>query len=109
MLMDVPLVADLEQLRRRRQHLINTSLMRENKKRIDYNYEVGEKVWIKVYDPTKMDAKLRGPFKISRVYVNGTVQLQMSDTVFQRFNIRKIVPFRHLEEAHFFIVEDVFG
>jgi hypothetical protein len=85
--------------------------MRENKKRIDYNYEVGEKVWIKVYDPTKMDAKLRGPFKISRIFVNGTVQLEMGtpDTpVYRRFNIRKIVPFRH-SEAHFFIVEEVFN
>ena len=40
MLMDVPLVADLEAIRGRRQQQINDNLRRTNKGRVDYNYNV---------------------------------------------------------------------
>ena len=42
------------------------------------------------YDPTKLDAKKRGPFTIVRVFTNGTVRLQISAHVQKTFNIRKV-------------------
>ena len=51
MLMDIPLVADLEAIRGRRQQRIDDNLRRTNKGRVDYNYKVGERVKLKVWDP----------------------------------------------------------
>ena len=43
-MIDVPLLVDIDAIRGRKQQLIDNNLIRENKKRIDYNYEVGDKV-----------------------------------------------------------------
>ena len=115
MMIDIPLLADLDGIRSRRQQLIDSNLIRENRRRIDYNYSVGERVWIKVYDPTKMDPRLHGPYQITRVYVNGTVDVQLKPGVIQRYNIRKVVPYRHSEhrdtpltnESHLILVGEV--
>jgi len=42
------------------------------------------------YDPTKLDAKKRGPFAIVGVFTNGTVRLQIAHHVQETFAIRKI-------------------
>ena len=74
MLMDVPFIANLAAIRDRRQQLINTNLLRTNKRRIDYNYRVGDNVMIKRYDPTKLQERLHGPYRISQVCVNGSAR-----------------------------------
>ena len=48
-------------------------MRRQNEKRIEYHYKVGEYVMIKVYGPTKGEAKLHGPYKIQETRTNGTV------------------------------------
>ena len=65
----------------------------KNRKQIDYNYAVGERVWLKEYDPTKMEPKLHGPYPITRIHVNGTVDVELRPGVTQRFNVQKVVPF----------------
>ena len=94
-MVDIPLMADIDGIRSRRQQRIDAALLRENKRRIDYNYSVGERIWLKEYDPTKMEPKLHGPYPITRIYVNGTVDVELRPGVTQRFNVRKVVPFRH--------------
>ena len=64
MMIDIPLLTDLSAIQRRQQQLIDTNLIRESKKRIDNNYSVKERVWIKVYNPTKMGPQLHGPYQI---------------------------------------------
>ena len=64
MLLDIPVIADLVAIRERRQLLIDKNLRRQNEKRIEYHYKVGDYVWIKVYYPSKGDDKLHGPYKI---------------------------------------------
>ena len=59
MLMDTPLVADLEAIRGRRQQRINDNLRRTNKGRVDYNYHVGERVKLKAWDPVKLEGRFR--------------------------------------------------
>ena len=92
MLMDVPLVADLEAIRGRRQQQIDDNLRRTNKSRVDYNYQVGEMVKLKVVDPIKLERRFRGAFKIAQVFANGTVKLEIEPDVHRVFNIRKIQP-----------------
>ena len=73
MLVDTPLIADYEAIRGRRQQLIDKSLMRSNRKWIDYNYNIGYNLYIKEYDRTKMMQKHHGPYHVQRVYTNGTL------------------------------------
>ena len=61
MLLDIPLIAEYEAIQGRRQQLIDKSLMISNQKRIDYNYNIGDKVYIKEYDPTNMMQRYHGP------------------------------------------------
>ena len=55
MLMDVPLIADMDVIRGRRQQLIDDNLIRLNKKRADHNYSVNDRVFLRVADPVKME------------------------------------------------------
>ena len=63
MLLDIPVIADLVAIRERRQLLIDIdeNLRRQNEKRIEHHYKVGDWVMIKVYDPKKGDDRIHGP------------------------------------------------
>ena len=51
--------------------------LRENKNRIDYDYAVGHKVYIKNDGvQRKMDCPKEGPFEITELFTNGTVRIQ---------------------------------
>ena len=64
MLLDIPVIADLVAIRERIQLITNKNLRRQNKKRIEHNYKVGDWVMIKVYNPKKGDDILHGSYKI---------------------------------------------
>ena len=91
MLLDIPLIAEYEAIQGRRQQLIDKSLMISNQKRIDYNYNIWDKVYIKHYDPTKMMQRHRSPYHVQWVYTHGTLGVQMNDNTMDRYNIRKLV------------------
>ena len=90
------MIADLVVIRERRQLLIDKNLRRQNEKRIEYHYKVGEYVWIKVYDPTKGEDKLHGPYKIQETRTNETVVVVRNeeDNVLETYNIRKLQPYK---------------
>ena len=88
--MDVLLITDLEAIRGRRQQQIDDNLRRTNRGRIDYNYQVGERVKLKVWDPIKLEQRFKGPYEITQVFTNGTVKLQTEPGSERVFNIRKI-------------------
>ena len=94
MLINVPLAANLESIRDRRQHLIDENIRRINQKRIDYDYKVGDEVMVVEYDPRKLDTKKHSPYTIVRVFTNNTVLVQISEHVQERFNVRKLSPYR---------------
>ena len=97
MLLNIPLVADWHMITKRREHLINKNLRRENRKRRRYDYEVGEKVLKRVHDPTKLGQRTTGPYKIEQVHTNGTVVLELRPGITERINIRRIKPYRLTE------------
>ena len=45
MLFDIPYIADWTKIGQRRQTLVNKDVDRHNKKRIDYDYAIGDKVY----------------------------------------------------------------
>ena len=76
MMMDIPLVADLEAIRGRRQQRIDENLIRMNRGRTDHKYQVGDLVKLKVIDPVKLEPRFQGPFIITQVFTNGTVRIR---------------------------------
>eukprot|EP00957_Ditylum_brightwellii_P031742 2407121-Ditylum_brightwellii.AAC.1 len=76
MLVDLPTIADLLMIQQKRQVLIDESMRRQNLKRRDWNYAVGQEVLIKMIDPTKLQPRFHGPYIISRGYANGTVSVR---------------------------------
>ena len=98
MILNLPFVVDLNNLRARRQEIVDRSNRRENDNRVDYNYQVGN--WVLViadsYRTTsKLDIRFEGPFQITQVHVfNGTVTICRRPGILERVNIRRIRPYR---------------
>jgi hypothetical protein len=95
MLFDIPLVADMEVIRTRRQVVVDERARLANRSRISHDYRVGDQVLIRATDPAKLDLRTQpNPFTITRVHTNGTVTVQRGPYVTERINVRRIVPFR---------------
>ena len=94
MLLDLPIITNLYQIQQKRQVLIDENLRRQNLKRRDFNYAVGQEVLVKNINPNKLEPRAHGHYRIQQVYVNGTVDILRSNHVTERINIRRIVPFR---------------
>ena len=86
-------IADWDQIRKRKQLLIEINNQRENKKSRVHVYQKGDKVLQKNSTPTKYGGpEYSGPYEILTVNNNGTVLLQkrrFQETV----NIRNIKPY----------------
>jgi hypothetical protein len=78
-------IAHWQIIKNRKQKSIDRNNERENVKRVDYDYKVG--------DPNKMEQPQEGPYPIMQVHTNGTVTLQKGN-VTPRYNICQIVPFQ---------------
>lgn len=96
MLFDIPFLCDWSEIGRRRQKLVDRSNQRENRKRVPFDYEVGQKALIiKATDGShlpKPEDVHEGPFEVTQVYTNGTVRLQRG-SVNERLNIRRLTPY----------------
>ena len=93
MLFDIPFLADWTEIGRRRQLLVDQNNERENRRRLDFDYAVGQKVLLtKDGIIRKAEDKNFGPFVITQVYTNGTVRIQRG-TITERMNIRRLSPY----------------
>ena len=90
--------ADWTHIADRKQRLIVQNNRRENKSRREHTYHVDDLVMIR-HDPSRKhgDDTYKGPYPITVVYDNGTVQLRQTkpsgNAVLQTWNIRKIRPY----------------
>jgi len=94
MLFDIPFVADWYKIGEHRQSLTDRDNERENKRRIDYDYKVGDQVLI-VKDGIlrKSESKFgKEPWTITTVHTNGTIRVQCG-TKSERINIRRVTPY----------------
>ena len=94
MLLDVPLVINLLQVRDKRQVMVDENLRRVNAKRSSYDYQPGQKILKKKHEWTKLGERWDGPFEIKKVHVNGNVTIDLRQGVTERLNIRRIKPYR---------------
>ena len=94
MLLDIPLITDMLLLQQNRQAIVDENLRRQNAKRYDYDYKIGDSVLIKEVDPVKLQPRAHGPYPVVQVHTNGTIEVQRSPGVLERLSIRRVVPFR---------------
>jgi hypothetical protein len=94
MLFDIPFIADWQKIGEYRQRLTDRSNARENEGRIDYDYEVGQKVLLRK-EGILRNAESRWhnkPWLITTVHTNGTILVQCGNKV-ERMNIQRVKPF----------------
>jgi hypothetical protein len=92
MMFNLTSLVNWKELSIKKQRDVDKANLRENRKRIDYDYEVGQKIYIKNDGVNrKLDCPKQGPFEITEVFTNGTVRIQRQN-VNERINIRRIEP-----------------
>eukprot|EP00957_Ditylum_brightwellii_P000448 34710-Ditylum_brightwellii.AAC.1 len=83
-----------------RQNMIKNN-ERENEKRLEYEYRVGEYVLIvKSASERRLQRKMNmpteGPYKILKVFKNGTIKIQRGYT--EKINTRRVKPYKKATE-----------
>ena len=94
MMFDIPYIADWNKIGDYRQRQADLNNLRENKKRIDYDYKVGDKILVRK-DGILRKAESRWhnePWTIVSVHTNGTIRVQHGNKS-ERLNIRRVKPF----------------
>ena len=94
MILNLPFLADLQQIQQKRQALVDERLIAANNRRFSYDYKIGDEVLKLSYKPDKLEPRATGPFVISRVHTNGTLSIELSPGVEERINIRRVKPYR---------------
>ena len=76
----------------RKQKLILTNNIRENKNRMEYEYQIGQLVYIKQEQSRKYGTDAyRGPGTVTKVHDNGTVRVRFG-SIEDTYNIRQLEP-----------------
>jgi hypothetical protein len=94
MLFNIPFIADWKKIGEHRQLLTDCNTARKNEGRIDYDYQVGQKVLVR-NDGILRKAEsryLREPWLIKSVHMNGTIRVQCGNKS-EWMNIRRVKPF----------------
>ncbi|MGH7954563.1 MAG: hypothetical protein ACREOZ_01230, partial [Gloeomargaritales cyanobacterium] len=96
MILPIPFNADWRVIHQRKQRLISASNRKENLKRTQHVYNIGDQVLIEHGRPgPKISRRTEGPFEVVGVYANGTVDVQRNAAIRERVNIRRIRPYHH--------------
>ena len=80
-------------LTKKREHLVNENLRRENLRRRKYDYEINQKVFKKLHKPTKLGENHEGPYNIEQVHVNGNLTIKLRPKVTEGINIHRVTPY----------------
>ena len=92
MQLNVPVIADCEMIRQRRQAHIDCNVERESTKRPNKDCVIGDQALIMRDRPTKMEDEALGPFVVQQVHANATVTMLRNASVHERINVRRIKP-----------------
>jgi len=93
MLLPVKFAADWARIRQKRQTEMSRNTQRENRSRLRHTYKVDDKVLLtKPGINPKLSAPRQGPFKVERVYTNGTIRIRRG-AISERVNIRRVTPY----------------
>jgi hypothetical protein len=94
MLFDILVIADWQKIGEHRQQLADLNNTCENKGRIDYDYNIGQKVLVQKEGILRKSESIwhRKPWLITYVHTNGTIMVQRGNKI-ERMNIRRVKPF----------------
>jgi len=93
MIISATYLANWHQIHTRRHRNILYDNARENRKRIDYDYKVGDFVYVLTKEINRKLAQTKqGPFRILTIHTNATVTIRRSARVTERINIRRLFP-----------------
>ena len=86
-------VAEWDILQKRRINAIDSANQKENKSRVDYDYQIGDKILLDDREiQRKLNCHTKGPFSVEAVHANGN--LTISHGVYtERVNIRRCTPY----------------
>jgi transposase InsO family protein len=93
MVLNIPLVADLNLIRDKRQHLIDQRLIVNNRKRFAHDYQPNQEVLKLVHEPGKLAPRAVGPYRITAVHTNGTLTIAIPPHMSERISLRNVKPF----------------
>ena len=94
MFLPIKFKANWALIEQRKQAEINRSNAKENKSRLKHQYHVKDKVLLtRPGVVPKLDEPRTGPFQITKVHNNGTVEIQKGPSVTQTVNIRRLTPY----------------
>ena len=91
-ILNIKHVADWEHIRQRRQLRINHNNKRENMRRNNHQYKVGDKILVKRKKNSKHELEFMGLFPITQISDNGMVRFQKG-IINDATNIHRIKPF----------------
>ena len=92
MIFNMKSIINWKEVSLRKQTQVDKDNQRENKKRVEHDYQVGDRAYITkdgIY--RKLDGPKMGPFRITNLFTNGTVRIQRG-IVNERINIRRLEP-----------------
>ena len=90
---NLPHAADWSKIGKTRQKLAKRDNIQENTRRIDNDYQVGQKVLIRNDEIIHKSQNVKiGPFVITGVHTHGTVRIQRRK-ITERLNIRCLLPY----------------
>ena len=92
-MLPVPIAADYNLIRERRQAVIDDNNRRANLRRRFHDYSVDDQVLLILPKTSKLREKTSGPFRITQVHINGTVTIERLPNVYERVNVRRLKPF----------------
>ena len=91
-ILNIKHVANWDHIKELKQAKIDANNKRENQSRIEHHYQVGDQVLIRARKNTKHDKEYEGPYPLTKVNTNGTVNFQKG-IVNDVINIRRVKPF----------------
>ena len=92
MMFNLAAIVNWKALAAKKQKLVDKANLRENHNRVDYDYQPGQQVYVKIDGiQRKLDSPKSGPYLITDVFTNGTVRIQRGH-VNERINIRRLEP-----------------
>jgi hypothetical protein len=100
MILNIKHTANWEIIRMRNQNLIKNNNKRENAKRIEHKYKLGQPVLLKRGTENKYEAPYSGPSNIFKVNDNGTVRCLKVKSVTDTYNIRQLLPYHETDHSN---------
>jgi hypothetical protein len=95
MLFDIPFIADWKKIGEHRQQQTDLNTAQENEGKIDYDYQVGQKVlvWNNSILHKAESRYLKEPWTVKSVHTNGKIRVQCTNKN-ERINIWRLKPFK---------------